>query len=215
MNWKKKLLRDFKLYAVTDYKTSGDFSKSQLEAILKNGVDIIQLRSKSLTNLELFQIGKMIRTVTEKHRKLFIVNDHIDLAYAVQADGVHLGQNDLPVSVVRKMFSGIIGRSTHSLKQASDAERDGADYIGFGPIFGTPTKPTYQPIGLKWIPQLKRDIRIPFVCIGGIDETNLSAILQAGAERIAVVRAIFGKPNSGRAVKILKERIESNLCHTH
>lgn len=139
------------------------------------------------------------------------MNDRIDLALAISADGVHLGQDDLSVKTARQLIGKnqlLIGKSTHNLDQAREAEREGADYIGFGPIFNTPTKPTYQPIGLGDIAKLKRLIKIPFVCIGGIDERNIQHVREAGAERIAVVRAIFAKKDSGRAAKILRQRIE-------
>ncbi len=208
-------MENFKLYAVTDYKRASDFSASQIENALKGGVDVIQLRSKQLSDADLFKIGKAIRRITLKRKKLFIVNDRTDLMLALNADGVHLGQDDLPVDAARHLFGKqhrFIGKSTHSIAQAIQAEKEGADYIGFGPIFGTPTKPTYEPIGLKDVSALKKKIKIPFVCIGGINENNLDEVLDAGAERVAVVRGIFSKPNCGSAAAILKEKLK---CRTH
>ncbi len=207
MSWKKECLKDFKLYAVTDLKEEDPEIFAKIKGALRGGVDIVQLRSKSLSDLELLKLGKEIRKLTLKFKKLFIVNDRIDLALAVEADGVHLGQNDLPIKTARQMIGRrdvIIGCSTHSLKQAMQAEREGADYIGFGPIFETPTKPTYQPLGLDMIRQVMKQVRIPVVCIGGINRSNIAEVIGAGAEKIAVVRAIFAAADPCRAALELK-----------
>ena len=129
---------------------------------------------------------------------------------ASDADGVHLGQDDLPIQTARKLIQRndkFIGVSTHNVEQAAQAEKAGADYIGFGPIFTTPTKPTYNPIGLNLIKAVKQKIKIPFVCIGGIDHSNVESVIRAGAERIAAVRAIFNQPNPELAARQLKQRI--------
>jgi thiamine-phosphate pyrophosphorylase len=175
-------------------------------------VDVIQLRSKKLSDRPLYELGREIKELAEKHKKLFIVDDRVDLAKAVDADGVHLGQEDLPIREARKIWgkSGkIIGYSTHSLEQALRAEREGADYIGVGPIFSTPTKPDYPAVGLKLIQKVKRRISIPFVAIGGIDESNVREVLAQGATRVACVRAIFGYDNTYSAAKRLKNLIEN------
>ena len=202
MNWKKECLENFKLYAVTDLKEETPDILSKIRAALRGGVDVIQLRSKTLSDRPLLELGKKIRQITLKLKKLFIVNDRVDLMMALDADGVHLGQEDLSIHVARKLMgqaNRIIGCSTHSLKQAIQAEREGADYIGFGPVFDTPTKPTYKPVGLHAIRQVVGCIQIPMVCIGGIDQSNIKEVIQAGAKRVAVVRAIFSVPDSYRA----------------
>ena len=184
----------------------------KIDEALFGGVDIVQLRSKTLSDAELFKIGEAIRKITAKHRKLFFVNDRVDLMLALQADGVHLGQDDLPINIARKLmknYPGLIGKSTHSLAQALQAEKEGADYIGFGPIFKTPTKPTYQPVGLRLIPHLNKKIKIPLVCIGGINSQNVDRVIRAGGKRVAVVRAVFDQSNIRRAAQKLKER----MCH--
>ena len=210
MNWKKELLQNFKLYAITDLKTFDPKFPERVEQAFRGGVDIIQLRSKELPDVRFLEIGRIIRMIAEKRRKLFFVNDRVDLAIILKADGVHLGQDDLPIVAAKKLMGKnklFIGRSTHSLAQASQAEKEGADYIGFGPIFTTPTKPTYRPIGFENIAMLKRVTKIPFVCIGGIDESNVDQLLCAGAERIAVVRAIFDQVDTFRAAQRLKEKL--------
>ncbi len=194
------------MYAITDLKTEDPEILKTIERALKGGVDIIQLRSKALSDSALFEWGKKIRTLTNRMKKLFIVNDRIDLALALDADGVHLGQDDLPIEAARRVLrkNQLIGRSTHNLKQAVEAERQGADYIGFGPIFGTPTKPAYPPIGLSQIDQVMKRVRIPVVCIGGIDRSNLAQVVRSGARRVAVVRAIFASQDPYQSAAELK-----------
>ena len=206
MNWKKECLKNFSLYAITDLKTEDPEMLKTIECALRGGVDMVQLRSKALSDRTLFELGKKIRTLTNRMKKLFIINDRVDLALALETDGVHLGQDDLPMASARRIVGKdqLIGRSTHNLKQALEAEREGADYIGFGPIFGTPTKPTYPPIGLGQIAQVMKRVRIPVVCIGGIDRSNVAQVLQAGARRIAVVRAIFAAQDPYRSAAELK-----------
>ncbi|OGX04292.1 MAG: thiamine-phosphate diphosphorylase [Omnitrophica bacterium RIFCSPLOWO2_12_FULL_50_11] len=210
MDWKRKCLRNFKLYAITDLTQQDPEILEKINAALRGGVDVIQLRSTALSDRVLFELGRKIRDVTRRQKKLFIVNDRTDLMLAVDADGVHLGQDDLPIKQARRIIGHskkIIGRSTHSLEQAVEAEGDGADYIGFGPLFRTPTKPTYTPVGLRMIPQVLRRVSIPVVFIGGIDSSNVQSVLQAGANRVAVVRAIFSAQNPYRAAKRLRSKI--------
>lgn len=213
MNWKKERLSSFKLYAVTDLKSEDSGTLSKIEAALKGGVDIIQLRSKNLSDRYLFELGKKIRRVTLKLRKLFIVNDRVDLMLSLDADGVHLGQDDLPIEMARRLISNpgkLIGLSTHSPAQALKAAKDGADYIGFGPIFETPTKPDYQPIGLTDLKAVTARIKIPVVTIGGINQENLKQVLAAGAKRVAVVRGIFSAENPEQAARQFKKEIEKD-----
>ncbi len=207
MNWKKERLKNFKLYAITDLKVEDLQILIKIKKALQGGVDVVQLRSKMLSDSALLGLGKEIRRITQKLKKLFIVNDRVDLMLAIDADGVHLGQDDLSIGIARRMIKNrdkIIGCSTHSIKQATQAEREGADYIGFGPIFETPTKPTYQSIGLNQIGQVMAKVRIPVVCIGGINRFNISKVVDAGAKRVAVVRAIFSASDPYRAALQLK-----------
>ena len=206
MSWKKKCLENFRLYAITDIKAEDPKILSKISEALRGGATIIQLRSKMLSDDALIKLGKKIREITQKFKALFIVNDRVDLMLAIDADGVHLGQNDLSIKSARRIMARsdqIIGRSTHSLNQAVIAERQGADYIGFGPIFETPTKPAYQPVGLDDISEIMKRIKIPVVCIGGIDHSNVKEVIQAGARRIAVVRAIFSAADTYRAAREL------------
>lgn len=211
MNWKNKVFKNFKLYAVTDLSKDDPEIFKKVEAAYRGGADIIQLRSKRLSDAELYRIGIRFRKIANRYHKLFFVNDRLDLALAVGADGLHLGQDDLPVGSVKKMLGGrslFVGRSTHSLPQALAAIHEGVDYIGVGPIFETPTKPSYPPVGTDLIRQVAQKIRIPFVCIGGIDRHNIRQVLAAGANRIAVVRAVFQAPNVFKATQMLRKEIE-------
>ena len=214
MSWKEEAFQNFKLYAVTDFSEESPEILTKAEAAYRGGVDILQLRSKSLSDQALYRLGKQIRLIADRYQKLFFVNDRPDLALAVDADGVHLGQEDLPVAWVRQLFSSVgkklwIGKSTHSLEQGRRATEEKPDYIGVGPVFKTPTKPGYQPAGLEYVRQAAKEFTIPFVAIGGIDLKNVREVLAAGATRIAVVRAVFATSDPMEASRRLREEIES------
>ena len=212
MNWKRKVFENFRLYAVTDLRSEEAGLDRKIEAAYRGGVDIVQLRARGLTDGELYRIGLRLGKIANRFRRLFFVNDRPDLALAVEADGVHLGQDDLPMTAVRKILKGkncFVGRSTHSLSQALQAVREGVDYIGVGPVFKTPTKPHYQPVGLELVQAVSRRVRIPFVCIGGIDQTCVRQVMEAGGRRVAVVRAVFEAPDVYQAAKSLREVLDS------
>lgn len=212
MNWKKKVFENFRLYAVTDFRTEEAGLDQKIEAAYRGGADIVQLRAQGLTDGELYRIGLRLGKIANRFQRLFFVNDRPDLALAVEADGVHLGQDDLPMAAIRKILKGrncFVGRSTHSLSQALQAVREGVDYIGVGPVFKTPTKPHYPPVGLELVQAVSRRVRIPFVCIGGIDPSNVRQVMEAGASRVAVVRAVFGAPDVCRAAKSLRKVLDS------
>jgi thiamine-phosphate pyrophosphorylase len=212
MDWKEKVFDDFRLYAVTDIRTESPDVLKEIEAAYRGGVDIVQLRSKVLSDAALMRLGLRIKKIAGKARKLFFVNDRLDLALAIGADGVHLGQKDVPVSVARKLakqagFGIWVGKSTHNLKQALAAVREGADYIGVGPVFATPTKPHVRSVGLRFVRQAATKVRIPWVAIGGIDLGNIRNVIAAGAARVAVVRAIFAAQNPERAARELQQQL--------
>lgn len=205
------MIRDFRLYVIVDRKACGRRQPVYVarEAIA-GGADVIQLRDKQANAKELVKVGRTIRSLTYRKKVLFIINDRPDIAKAVGADGVHLGQDDLPIDVARSILGRkkIIGLSTHSVLQAREAQKSGADYIGVGPIFATPTKPEYKAVGVDLIKKVRNKIRIPFVAIGGIDESNIDEILDAGAISVAVVRAVCGAKDIKGAAKYLKEKLE-------
>jgi thiamine-phosphate pyrophosphorylase len=213
MGWKEKVFEGFRLYAVTDLRVEGSDDLKKIEAAFRGGADIVQLRSKALTDAALIRLGCRIRKIAEKAHKLFFMNDRLDLALATGADGVHLGQEDMPILEARKLAQQVgrklwIGKSTHSLKQAMAAVREGADYIGVGPVFATPTKPHVMSVGLRFVKQAAMKVRIPWVAIGGIDLGNICDVTAAGATRIAVVRAIFAAQDPASAARKLIHQME-------
>lgn len=210
MHWRKKRLIGSRLYAITNIDKENKDLIKQVEGAFRGGIDILQLRSKRLPDRELVCLGHKLKRIAHKYEKLLIVNDRCDIALLIGADGVHLGQDDLTIGEARRILRDkaiLIGRSTHSLYQAIRAQKEGADYIGVGPIFGTPTKPDYKPVGLGLITKVRRAVRIPFFAIGGVDETTIDRVTKAGAHRVAVVRAIFGKPSAKRAARELKKKL--------
>lgn len=197
------------LYLVLDRSALGDRDFVAVsEDALRGGVDILQWRDKTASDGDYYAAARTLRALTRRHGKAFVVNDRVDIAMLVRADGVHLGHQDLPVVAVRALVgpSIWIGRSTHSLTEAIQAEAEGADYIGVGPVFATPTKPDYAPVGLELVRQVAESpVRIPWVAIGGIDLENLPLVLSAGATRAAVVRAIAAASDPEAAARCLKE----------
>lgn len=153
---------------------------------------------------EFFGLAREIRRLSRTASSLFIVNDRVDIALAAQADGVHLGQEDLPLDIARKLMGKekIIGISTHDLAQAQEAERGGADYIGFGPIFGTSTKETgYSPRGPAMLKEIRQAVKIPIVAIGGINENNVVQVWEAGADTAAIISDLMGAEDVAEKVK--------------
>lgn len=181
------------------------------EQALRGGVDVLQLRDYSLKDSELLSAALEMRDLTRKFEALFIVNNRPDIAKLADADGVHVGQDDLSVSSARKILGDgkIVGVSTHALDQAQKAIADGADYIGVGPIFVTPTKAGRQPVTVEYVRQVAAmKPTIPFFAIGGIDLSNLNKVLENGAERIAVVRAIAEAPDPQKAASEFKKHLK-------
>jgi len=187
---------EFRLYVITDERFHpGRDLLTVMEEALQGGADVIQLRDKTGTKREILRKAKALRALTKKYGALFIVNDHIDVALAAEADGVHLGQDDLPLAEARRIMghNRIIGISTHSIEEAREAERGGADYIGVGPVFPTKTKAdVVNPVSVSYVRQAAAEIRIPFVAIGGIKLHNVDEVLSAGATRICAVSEIVG-----------------------
>jgi thiamine-phosphate pyrophosphorylase len=213
MDWKKQVFESFRLYAVTDLRSESPEALKKIEVAYRGGADIVQLRSKVLPDAALIRLGLRIKAIAQKCRGLFFVNDRLDIAIATGADGIHLGQEDMPVRMARMLAkrSGQriwIGKSTHNIKQALGAVREGADYIGVGPVFATPTKPGVRSVGLGFVRQAASKVRIPWVAIGGIDLGNIRDVARAGAARVAVVRAIFAARDTESAARKLKHQLE-------
>lgn len=195
------------IYALTSEPHSlgrGNIETSR--EILAAGVKILQYREKNKKQGEMYQECLALRKMTREAGAMFLVNDHLEIAVAVEADGVHIGQDDLPLHVVRQIVgpARIIGVSTHSPEQARAAVDGGADYIGVGPIFATQTKTDVcTPVGLDYLKYVVENVDIPFVAIGGIKEHNLSEVVKAGASTVALVTEIVGSPDIPRKVKAL------------
>ena len=181
-------------------------------AALGAGVRLVQYRAKDgdpIDDGQRLQQCRQLRQLCASHGALFIVNDRIDLALAVEADGVHLGQGDLPPAVARQLLGPerLIGRSTHCIDQLRQAVADGCDYVGVGPVNATPTKPGREPVGLDYVRQAAAESPIPFFAIGGLECANIEAVRQAGAQRVAVVRAITAAADPAAATTALLQAL--------
>lgn len=198
------------LYGILDLGyVARENAVSMAAEMLGGGIDLLQIRAKKLANDEIAELAKAIHPLAQAAGVPLIVNDFPELAEF--ADGVHVGQDDFTVSEVRERLessrlagSRLIGKSTHSVEQAIAAEREGADYIGFGPLFATPTKPDYAPIGVKEIRLVHEKVKIPIFCIGGIKLENLSSVLAAGAQRVVIVSGILQAPDVPRMIRDAK-----------
>jgi thiamine-phosphate pyrophosphorylase len=168
-----------------------------MSAAASAGVRFFQYRNKRGSKKTIYEKARLLAQAARRAGALFLVNDHADIAAAVGADGVHLGQDDLPIEAARKLLGGhgIIGISTHSRGQAIAAEASGADYIGFGPIFATSTKDAGSTQGIEALPSIKKAVSIPVIAIGGINHTNVQIVLKAGADGAAVISAILSAPD--------------------
>jgi thiamine-phosphate pyrophosphorylase len=205
-----QLFQEIDVYPVTCERLSeGRSNLEVLRAVIRGGSRIIQLREKEYAKRDLFNLALKFRKIATQARILLIINDHLDIALAVDADGVHLGQEDLPVQVAREMAPDLlIGASTHSLEQALEAEKHGADYINIGPIFSTKTKEGVEsPLGPEAITEISRQIVVPFTVMGGISEANIDQVLARGARRVAMVSAITKAEEIAKKVTFLKEKI--------
>jgi len=182
-----------------------------MAAAIAAGVRSFQYRNKNGTRRATYETSLRLALLAGKSGSLFIVNDHTDIAAAVDADGVHLGQDDLPIEHARKLLGKkkLIGISTHSREQAVAAETAGADYIGFGPIFATTTKDAGQVQGCAGITLIKRAISIPVIAIGGITHENVQDVIKTGADGVAVISAILSAPDIGRAAETMIALIEN------
>jgi thiamine-phosphate pyrophosphorylase len=199
-----------RLYAILDlgYVESSAAIKMG-ETLVSGGVDLVQLRAKNLPASEIEKLAKQLHAITARHGVPLIINDHPEIARNVRAEGVHLGQDDMPIADARKIVGAecAVGKSTHSLDQAIRAFYEGADYIGFGPLFATPTKPDYPPIGLDEIGKVHEAVRIPIFCIGGIKLDNLPKVIEAGARRVVIVSGLLQASNPAEYARRAKQTL--------
>ena len=182
-----------------------------LDAILGGGCRMVQLRDKDMPLAELYPVASALGERCRRAGALFIVNDRADLALAVGADGLHLGQDDLPAATARRLLppGAILGVSTHDRRQAHHALADGADYIAVGSIFPTGTKAGFQLVGTQLLATLRPEIPVPLVGIGGITPDNTEQVIMAGADAVAVISAVCAAPDPEAATRRLMERLES------
>ena len=201
---------DYSLYLVTDRDVLVDTDiYTGVEQAIKGGVTLVQVREKSLSTLEFYNIAVKIKKITDKYKIPLIINDRIDIALAIDAAGVHLGQSDMPADIARNIIGNnkIIGVSTTSLKQAQKAEKEGADYVGVGAMFPTTTKNDADAVSVLCLKEIKEGISIPVVAIGGITFSNVELLKTANIDGIAVVSDILGKNN----IKAAAEKLLLNM----
>jgi thiamine-phosphate pyrophosphorylase len=200
--WRRHRLANARLYVVTGARHERGDLESFLDAILEAGVDIVQLREKRAEAGDLLRWGAVFREAARGHGALFVLNDRPDVALALQADGVHVGQNDLPSTFVRDLVGPhlLIGLSTHDVEQLRSAPED-ADYLCVGPVHETPTKPGRPATGLGLVWEAAKREQRPWFAIGGIDCETLPPVVGAGARRIVVVRAVTEAADPAEAVR--------------
>ena len=198
---------DYSLYLCTDRSIMSDTSIEEcVEKSLKGGVSVVQIREKDCPGKEFLQIAKSVKEITKRYNVPLIINDRVDVAIAVGADGVHVGQDDLPCAIVRSMVGEdmIIGVSASSLTEALKAQQDGADYIGVGAMFATDTKTDAKVVSMEELDRIRREVSIPIVVIGGINKTTLPDFIGKGIDGIAVVSAIVSQNDVESAARELK-----------
>jgi thiamine-phosphate pyrophosphorylase len=185
-----QLLWRSQLYLVT---SPAETLLKTVEAALKGGLTLVQYRDKTADDIVRVEQAIKLRRLCHSYGALFIINDRVDLALAVDADGVHLGQQDMPITMARELLGHqrLIGKSTTNAEEMQKAIADGADYIGVGPVYETPTKADKPAAGLQYVSYAAENSSIPWFAIGGIDASNINDVIEAGAERVAVVRAII------------------------
>jgi thiamine-phosphate pyrophosphorylase len=205
-------LSECRLYGIVDlaYVAAADVLHVA-EEMIAGGVDLIQLRGKQQSVDFLCEMAATLHEITARSSTPLIANDHVEIGRRVAVEGIHVGQDDESIEVVRREIGRdiLVGKSTHSLAQAKAAQSEGADYIGFGPLFATPTKPTYQPIGLKDIGQVHRDVDLPIFCIGGIKLENLPQVIAAGATRVVIVSGLLQSADIAGYARQAKRALKS------
>lgn len=203
-------IQSCRLYGIVDLGyVKPDQLESMTAALIEGGVDILQLRAKGRSEREIMEIGRRLHAITRPAGVPFVINDHPRAAAEIGSEGVHVGQDDDAVAKARAIVDArcFVGKSTHSLTQAVAAQEEGADYIGFGPLYATGTKPDYVPIGLQDITEVHRLVQLPIFCIGGVNAGRLDEVLSAGARRVVVVSAFLQALDVPSEVRALKARL--------
>ncbi len=203
---------DWSVYVITDRKVAGERDiLDVIRAAIRGGATVIQLREKEATTRQMIELGRALHEITRQAGIPLIVNDRLDVALAIDAEGVHVGQDDMPAAMARQLIGPdkILGVSAGTVAEAVQAERDGADYLGVGDVFGTPTKPDAgPPIGVEGLAEIARAVSIPVVGIGGITPDNAAAVIEAGAVGVAVISAVVGAADPEEAARRLRATVE-------
>jgi thiamine-phosphate pyrophosphorylase len=203
---------DYSLYLVTDRRLArGRTTLEIVSAAVDGGTSVVQLREKDCSTRDFIEQALAIKELLKDRAVPLIINDRVDVAQAVKADGVHLGQTDMPLETAKRILgdSMIIGISAESLQDAIDAEKGGADYLGVSPIYATPTKTdTAAPLGLKGLGEIRKAVKLPLVGIGGLTRENSGDVIRNGADGVAVVSAIVAADDPEAAAKALRQVIE-------
>ncbi len=199
---------DYSLMLVTDHCSDVDAFCTIVEKALQAGVTVLQLREKTATTRDFYQLALRIKPIARQYNVPLLINDRLDIALAVDADGVHVGQEDLPVAVVRRLIGPdkILGATAATVAAAQTAEREGADYIGSGAMFPTLTKPGKQVLPLNVLAQIKQAVQVPVVAIGGITADNLLTLKITGVDGLAVVSAIMDSADPAAATQEILSR---------
>lgn len=202
-----KTFSEVKLYVIISSNLMKKSLEEVLQDVIEGGADAIQLREKTMSDREFLIIARQVRKVTAQSKTVFIVNDRVEIARKADADGLHIGQSDIDITTARSILghNKIIGVSTHTISQARRAQQSGADYIGAGPVFSTATKSYEPPVGLDYVQQVKKEITIPFVAVGGINIGNVQEVLHAGGRRIAICSAIICSENIIGVTRVFKD----------
>lgn len=201
---------DYTLYLCTDRNLmTTETIEESVELAIKGGVSVVQLREKDCTSREFYQLARTVKTITDAYEIPLLINDRVDIALAVGADGVHLGQKDIPVRAARNLLGAdkIVGATANTIELAEEAWQSGADYLGVGDIFGTTTKSDTKHITLEELKAIRAAVQIPVVAIGGVNEENISLLRETGVEGAAVISAVVGQKDITAAA----ERLISNF----
>ncbi len=200
---------DYTLYLCTDRDLmSTPTLEEAVEAALRGGVTLVQLREKNCSSREFYETAQSVKSVTDRYGVPLIINDRLDIALAVDAAGLHIGQSDLPAAVARGLLGAgkILGVSASTEGEAVLAQKDGADYLGVGAMFPTGTKKNTRRVSLEELARIRSSVSIPIVAIGGINEENCAPFASLGVDGVAVVSAILAKPDIEGAARAIKER---------
>lgn len=207
----------FSLYLITDRtQTNGRALGTVVRQALEGGVRVVQLREKDLSGRDLFGMARELRHITQEYGAQLVINDRLDIALAVGADGVHLGAGSLPVAETRRILGPerLIGYSAHAVSEARQAEADGADFVTFGPVYPTPSKAAYgAPVGVELLAEATSSLTIPVFALGGVKKTSIAELLTAGARGIALISAIIAAPDPRAAAATLLETLEQHATH--